>query len=62
MVDKQYDPNEYRKELENKIARVTLEANSHYNDGWTREGFNATKEALEKKLKKVGKQLKFNFT
>lgn len=50
-----------REDLERELFNAKLEAASDYNDGWTQEGYRKRVIELEKKLKSIGKQLKFDF-
>ena len=50
-----------RDDLELELMNAKINAESPYNDGWTREGYKQRVIKLEKKLKSIGKQLKFNF-
>ena len=61
MNKKELTPEEYRFDLEQQLTNAKINADSPYNDGWTQEGYRKKVIELEKKLKSVGKQLKFNF-
>ena len=62
MEKKELTTNEYRNEIEFQISNARLNAESPYNDGWTQQGYREKVIYLEKKLKTIGKQLKFNFS
>ena len=53
--------NDLSYDLELELMNAKINATSPYNDGWTQEGYRKKVIELEKKLKSVGKQLKFNF-
>lgn len=61
MNKKELTTNEYRNELENELQNAILNAESPYNDGWTREGYHQKAKELTLKLSKIGKQLNFDF-
>jgi hypothetical protein len=61
MEKKELTTNEYRNEIEFQITNARINAESPYNDGWTQEGYREKVISLEKKLKTIGKQLKFKF-
>ena len=61
MEKKELTTNEYRNEIEFQITNARINAESQYNDGWTQEGYREKVISLEKKLKTIGKQLKFKF-
>jgi hypothetical protein len=61
MEKKELTTNEYRNEIEYQINNARINAESPYNDGWTQQGYREKVIYLEKKLKTIGKQLKFNF-
>ena len=50
-----------RDDLELELMNAKITATSPNNDGWTQQGYKEKVIQLEKKLKSVGKQLKFNF-
>jgi hypothetical protein len=50
-----------RSDLEWELFNAKINATSPYNDGWTNELFKQEVIRLEKKLKSIGKQLKFEF-
>jgi hypothetical protein len=50
-----------RDDLEIQLMNAHINATSPYNDGWTQEGYKKEVIRLEKKIKSVGKQLKFDF-
>lgn len=50
-----------REEIESELFNAKLNVTSPYNDGWTQEMFEKKVVELEKKLKSIGKQLKFEF-
>ena len=50
-----------REDLEYQLMNAKINADSPYNDGWTQEGYRKKVIEIKKKLKSVGKQLKFNF-
>lgn len=60
-TDKEWGINEYRNHLETQLFEAKLNATSNYNDGWTQEAAKKQVVILKEKLKKIGKQLKFNF-
>lgn len=59
--NKEWGVNEYREHLESQLFEAQLNATSNYNDGWTQEAAKKQVVILKEKLKKIGKQLKFNF-
>ena len=61
MEKKELTTNEYRNEIKFQITNARINAESPYNDGWTQEGYREKVISLEKKLKTIGKQLKFKF-
>jgi hypothetical protein len=58
--NKEWGINEYRDFLESELLEAQLNADSPYNDGWTQQGAREKVVILKEKLKKVGKQLKFD--
>tara|TARA_B100000780_G_C21027435_1_gene411902 strand:+ start:588 stop:752 length:165 start_codon:yes stop_codon:yes gene_type:complete len=50
-----------RDDLELELMNAKINATSPYNDGWTQQGYKERVIKLEKKIKSVGKQLKFKF-
>jgi len=60
-MEKEWGINEYRNHVENQLFEAELNATSNYNDGWTQEAAKKQVVILKEKLKKIGKQLKFNF-
>jgi len=56
-----YNPNKLREELEAYLFRCKSNYNSPYNSGYEIVHFKKEIEKTEAKLKKVGKQLKFEF-
>lgn len=60
-MDIEWGINEYRNHLESQLFEAELNSTSNYNDGWTQEAAKKQVVILKEKLKKIGKQLKFNF-
>jgi len=50
-----------REDLEFELLNAQINATSPYNDGWTQQGYKERVVELKKKLKSIGKQLKFDF-
>ena len=50
-----------REDLEYQLLNAKINANSDYNDGWTKQHYKELSEQLEVKLNKIGKQLKIEF-
>ena len=50
-----------REDLEFELLNAQINATSPYNDGWTQQGYKERVVKLKKKLKSIGKQLKFDF-
>lgn len=56
-----YDPNEYIDKLESYLFKCKANYNSPYNSGYEIVHYKEEIEKTEAKLKKVGRQLKFDF-
>jgi len=56
-----YDPNEYRDKLESHLLRCKINYESPYSSGFEISYFGDEIKKTEAKLKKVGRQLKFEF-
>lgn len=50
-----------RDELEEELLNARLNVGSPYNDGWTQDMFREKIIYLEDKLRRIGKQLTFDF-
>jgi len=50
-----------RDELEEELINARLNVDSPYNDGWTQDMFREKIIYLEDKLRRIGKQLTFDF-
>ncbi len=49
-----------REDLEMELMNAKINSTSHYNDGWTQEGYKKKVIKLENKLKSIGVQLKLD--